>query len=53
MLTVSDGKSKVTKARKRLKKTLYKAKTTQVLFRDQLTKELEIPELYDYYNYRT
>jgi hypothetical protein len=51
MLTVNNGKSKVTKVRKRPKKTLSKAKTTQVLFEDQLTKELEISELYNCYNY--
>jgi hypothetical protein len=51
MLTVNNGKSKVTKVRKRLKKTLFKAKTARVLFRDQLTKKLEIPKLYNYYNY--
>jgi hypothetical protein len=51
MLTVYNGKSKVTKVRKRPKKTLSKAKTARVPFGDQPTKELEIPELYNCYNY--
>ena len=51
MLTVNDRKSKVTRVRKRPKKTLSKAKTTRVPFRDQPTKELEIPKVYDYYNH--
>jgi hypothetical protein len=51
MLTVHNRKSKVTKVRKRPKKTLFKAKTTQVLFRDKAIKKLEIPKLYDCYNY--
>jgi hypothetical protein len=37
--------------RKRPKKTLFKAKTAQILFRDKATKELKIPKLYDCYNY--
>jgi hypothetical protein len=49
--TVNNEKSKVTKVRKRPKKTSFKAKTAQVPFGDQLTKKLEIPELYNYYNY--
>jgi hypothetical protein len=51
MSTVHDGKSRVTRVRKRPKKTLSKAKTARVLFGDKATKELEIPELYDYYNH--
>jgi hypothetical protein len=51
MSTVNDEKSKVTRVRKRPKKTLSKAKTARVPFRDQPTKELEIPEVYDYYNH--
>jgi hypothetical protein len=51
MSTVYNGKSKVTKVRKRPKKTSSKAKTARVPFEDQLTKELEIPELYNCYNY--
>jgi hypothetical protein len=51
MLTVYNRKSKVIKVWKRLKKTLFKAKITHVPFGDQLTKELEILELYNYYNY--
>jgi hypothetical protein len=44
-------KSRVTRVRKRLKKTLSKAKTAQVLFGDKATKKLKIPKLYDCYNY--
>jgi hypothetical protein len=51
MSTVHDGKSKVTRVRKRPKKTSSKAKTARVPFGDQPTKELEIPELYDCYNH--
>jgi hypothetical protein len=51
MSTVHNRKSKVTKVQKRPKKILFKAKTAQVLFGDKATKELEIPELYDCYNY--
>jgi hypothetical protein len=51
MSTVNDGKSKVTRVRKRPKKTSSKAKTARVPFGDQPTKELEIPELYDCYNH--
>jgi hypothetical protein len=51
MLTVNNRKSKVTKVQKRLKKTSSKAKTAQVLFEDQLTKELEISKLYNCYNH--
>jgi hypothetical protein len=51
MSTVNNRKSKVTRFRKRPKKTLSKAKTSRVLFGDQLTKELEIPKVYNNYNY--
>jgi hypothetical protein len=51
MLTVHNRKSRVTRVRKRPKKTLSKAKTAQVLFKDKATKKLEIPELYNCYNY--
>jgi hypothetical protein len=51
MSTVYNRKSKVTKVRKRPKKTLFKAKTACVPFRDQPTKKLEISELYNYYNH--
>ena len=51
MSTVHDRISKVTRVRKRPKKTSSKAKTARVPFGDQPTKELEIPELYDYYNH--
>lgn len=51
MSTVHDGKSMVTKVRKRPKKTSSKAKTARAPFGDQPTKELEIPELYDCYNH--
>jgi hypothetical protein len=51
MSTVNNRKSKVTRLWKRPKKTSFKAKTSQVPFRDQPTKELEIPKVYDNYNY--
>jgi hypothetical protein len=51
MSTVNNRKSKVTRVRKRPKKTSSKAKTARVPFGDQSTKELKIPEVYDYYNY--
>ena len=51
MSTVHDRKSKVTRVRKRPKKTSSKAKTARVPFGDQPTKELEIPKLYDCYNH--
>ena len=51
MSTVNNEKSKVTKVQKRPKKTSSKAKTARVLFGDQPTKELEIPELYNCYNH--
>jgi hypothetical protein len=51
MSTVDDGKSKVTRLRKRPKKTSSKAKTSRVPFGDQPTKELEIPKVYDNYNH--
>ena len=50
MSTVDDGKSKVTRLRKRPKKTSSKAKTSRVPFGDQRTKELDIPVVYDKYN---
>lgn len=50
MSTVDDGKSKVTRLRKRPKKTSSKAKTSRVPFGDQPTKELDIPVVYDKYN---
>jgi hypothetical protein len=51
MSTVHDRKSRVTRVRKRPKKTSSKAKTARVPFGDKATKELEIPELYDCYNH--
>jgi hypothetical protein len=51
MSTIHNRKSRVTKVQKRPKKTLFKVKTAQVLFRDKTTKKLKIPELYDCYNY--
>jgi hypothetical protein len=51
MSTVFDGKEKVTRLRKRPKKTSSKAKTARVPFGDQATKELEIPKIYDFYNH--
>jgi hypothetical protein len=51
MSTVHNRKSKVTKVRKRPKKTSSKTKTARVPFGDQPTKELEIPELYNCYNH--
>ena len=51
MSTVYNRKSKVTKIRKRPKKTLSKAKTARVLFRDQHTKELKILKVYNSYNH--
>jgi hypothetical protein len=43
MLTVFDKSACVTTIQKRPKKTLTNAKTARVLFKDQPTKELEIP----------
>jgi hypothetical protein len=51
MLIVHNGKSRVTKVRKRPKKTLFKAKTARVPFGNKATKELKIPELYNCYNH--
>ena len=51
MLTIYNRKSRVAKVRKRPKKTLLKAKTARVSFKDKAIKELEIPELYDFYNH--
>ena len=51
MSTVYNGKSKVTRVRKRPKKTLSKAKTVRIPFGNQPTKALEIPELYNCYNH--
>jgi hypothetical protein len=51
MLTIHNRKSRVTKIQKQPKKTLFKAKTTQVLFKNKVIKELKIPKLYNYYNY--
>jgi hypothetical protein len=52
MSTVDDGKSTVTRLRKRPKKTSSKAKTSRVPFEDQPTKELDIPKVYDSYNHK-
>ena len=51
MSIVHTKESKVTRVRKRPKKTLSKTKTACVTFGDQATKELEIPELYDCCNH--
>jgi hypothetical protein len=52
MLTVYNRTSYVTIVQKRPKKTLTSAKTAQVLFKDQLTKELKIPKVYYKYNHK-
>ena len=51
MSTVSDGKCKVARVRKGPRKTSSKVKISRVPFGGQLTKELEIPEVYDSYNH--
>jgi hypothetical protein len=51
MSTVINRNKQVKKKRKRLKKTLFKAKTTRVPFKNQLTKKLIISQLYNSYNY--
>jgi hypothetical protein len=51
MLTVIDKNKQVKKERKRPKKTLSKAKTARVSFRDRLIKKLIISWLYKGYNY--
>ena len=51
MSTVINKNKQVKKERKRLKKTLSKAKTARVSFKDRLTKKLIIPRLYNSYNY--
>jgi hypothetical protein len=52
MLTVYNKTGYVTIIQRRPKKTLTNAKTTQVLFRDQPTKELEILKVYHEYNHK-
>ena len=51
ILTVFNKKEKVTRLQKRPKKTLSKAKTARVSFGDKAIKKLEIPKIYDFYNY--
>jgi hypothetical protein len=51
MSTAFNKKEKVIQLQKRPKKTLFKAKTTRILFKDKATKELKIPKIYDFYNY--
>ena len=52
MSTVYDGTGRVTTVRRRPKKTSTNAKTARVPFRDQPTKELEIPKVYHEYNHK-
>jgi hypothetical protein len=52
MSTVFDGSARVTTVRKRPKETSTNAKTARVPFGDQPTKELEIPQVYDFYNHK-
>jgi hypothetical protein len=42
---------KVIRLKKKLKETSFKAKTSRVLFREDLVKELSIPVIADEYNY--
>jgi hypothetical protein len=51
MSTVINRNKQVKKERKRPKKISFKAKTARVPFKDQLTKKLIIPWLYNSYNY--
>jgi hypothetical protein len=51
MLTVINRNKQVKKEHKRPKKTLSKTKTARVPFKDQPTKKLIIPQLYNSYNY--
>jgi hypothetical protein len=52
MLTVYNRTGRVITVQRRPKKTSTNAKTAQVLFEDQPTKELEIPEVYHEYNHK-
>jgi hypothetical protein len=52
MSTVFDGSACVIIIRKRPKETSTNTKTARVLFEDQPTKELEIPQVYDFYNHK-
>jgi hypothetical protein len=52
MSTVFDGSARVTTVQKRPKETSTNAKTARVPFGDQPTKELEIPQVYDFYNHK-
>jgi hypothetical protein len=51
MSTVFNKKEKITQLQKRPKKTLSKAKTACVPFRDKATKKLKIPKIYNFYNH--
>ena len=52
MSTVYNRTAYVTIVRKQPKKTLTNAKTAYVSFRDQPTKALEIPKVYNFYNHK-
>jgi hypothetical protein len=52
MSTVYNKTDRVTTVQRRPKKTLTNAKTAQVLFGDQPTKELEIFKVYHEYNHK-
>ncbi|PVH68552.1 hypothetical protein DL98DRAFT_440977, partial [Cadophora sp. DSE1049] len=51
ILTVWDGKKKVLRFQRKPKETATHARTSRVPFRDQPTKKLWIPQLYDAYNH--
>jgi hypothetical protein len=52
MSTVYNRTGRVTTVQRRPKKTSTNAKTARVLFGDQPTKELKIPEVYHEYNHK-
>jgi hypothetical protein len=52
MLTVYNKTSYIIIVQKQPKKTLINIKTAQVLFEDQLTKELKISKVYYKYNHK-
>jgi hypothetical protein len=52
MSTVYNKTCCVTTVQRRPKKTSTNTKTAQVLFKDQPTKELKIPEVYYEYNHK-
>jgi hypothetical protein len=52
MSAVFNGSACVITVQKRSKEILTNTKTACVLFGDQLTKELEIPQVYDFYNHK-